>query len=300
MNAAMRWLCLVGLAGCGLAAAQTQLSASSDEPRAFGYQIGDLVTRHIRVSVPAGLQLDERSVPQAGRRGRAFELRQVHWQQHHEAGHTTHELRLQYQVFISPPQVQTLELPPLVLQFDGQPRPQALRIDAWPVTVAPLVPAEVSPRRGLGELRPDLPPPVWDTTARRARLAAWALLLLLPLGYLAHVYFGAPWWARRQRPFEQAWRLLDGHTAVPQEAAFRALHEALNRSAGRVLFESLLDSFVTEHPRYAVLRSELAEFFQRSQHAFFGARFEPAKGADTVPWLRQLCRRCRDIERGTA
>ena len=67
---------------------------------------------------------------------------------------------LDYQVFLAPAAVRTLrDRRRCALRFAGAARAEDLRIDAWPVTVAPLVPVEVPPRRGLGELQPDRPPP---------------------------------------------------------------------------------------------------------------------------------------------
>ncbi|MEO7335907.1 MAG: hypothetical protein ABIV63_04915, partial [Caldimonas sp.] len=145
-----------------VAGAQTLLSATTREPRAFGYQIGDSVVREIIVDVPDGLVLDDATLPRPGGRGGALELRRLQRLGSTLAGGNRLELRLEYQIFLSPPQVRTLELPTVTLGFRGRPRNQDLRIEAWPVTVAPLVPVEVSPRRGLGELQPDLESPLID------------------------------------------------------------------------------------------------------------------------------------------
>jgi mxaA protein len=313
---------------CGLAltcittAAGAQgLQASTAEPRAFGYHVGDVVVRSIQLQVPAGLQIDATSLPTVGRRGRAFELRQVQWQgpsrwgAPDSHGRSTQQLRLEYQVFVSPPQVRTLELPPLVLRFEGTAsagdagalRAQELRIDAWPITVSPLMPVDPSPRQGLGEWQPDAAPPLLNTRPQRLRLMACAGLLALLLAYLAHVYGGAPWWAKRGRPFQQAWRQLqslrtarggaqDVGQASQQRQAFEALHQAFNTTAGAVLFAPGLVDFINAHPRYGALRADLEEFFQRSTQEFFEAHAPSAQ----MPWLLQLCQRCRDIERGAA
>ena len=60
------------------------------------------------------------------------------------------ELQLDYQVFLAPREVRTLEMPAFTLRLDGTPRVQTLRIDAWPVVVAPLVPVDAPARHGLG------------------------------------------------------------------------------------------------------------------------------------------------------
>ncbi len=291
----------LALAGAGAVAQANLLHATTSEPRAFGYQVGDLVERSVTVHVPQGLLLDDTSLLRPSARGKAIELKSVQHHSEGEAGGMRHELRLVYQVFLSPPEVRTLEIAPFVLRFTGQPRDQDLRVDAWPVTVSPLVPVDVSPRTGLGELRPELPPPLIDTRWGRWRLVAYGVVLALLLGYLAHVYLGLPWWARRQRPFANAWRSLRGlpanAPATEWRAAFQRMHEAINQTAGEVLFEHGVDRFVAAQPRYAGLRNELAEFFERSRSEFF-AQGAPAVGDGR--WLLAFCRRCRDAERGAA
>ena len=297
-----RRLCIAAVAlahAAGLAA--TQPGATTREPRAFGYQLGDVVARAVTVHVPDGLVLDAASVPQPGARGKALELRGVQRSDSAESGGRRVELRLEYQVFLSPPQVRTLEMPSFTLRLEGTPRPQELRIDAWPVTVAPLAPVDVSPRRGLGELLPDVAPPPLDASAGRTRLVVWAAAALLLLAGLGHVYFGLPAWRRTQRPFAQAWRGLRALPLAGPEPQWRAalqrLHEALNRSAGEVVFEHGIERFVAAQPRFAALRGDLATFFQCSRREFFAAG-QP--GAADRAWLVEFCRRCRAAERGSA
>lgn len=277
------------------------LSLTSDEPRAFGYQVGDLIARSVTVHVPAGLALDEASVPLPGARGRALELRAVRRSSSAERGGRRVQMRLEYQVFLSPSQVRTLEMPGFTLRFDGTPRSRELRVEAWPVTVAPLVPVEVSPRRGLGELLPELTPPPIDLRARRLRLIAYACVLLALLGYLGHVYFGLPWWSRAHRPFAQAWRALrapsTGHAEPQRRVAFQRVHEALNRTSGEVVFEHGIGRFVVAHPRFAALRPDLEVFFEQSRREFFA---QGASADADARWLIDFCRRCRDAERGSA
>ncbi|MBC7483719.1 MAG: hypothetical protein H7337_17890 [Rhizobacter sp.] len=297
---------LVLIGARGLAAEPAALlNATTREPRAFGYQVGDVLSRSVTVHVPDGLVLDESSMPLPGARGKALELRGVARASHREPGGRRIELALDYQVFLSPPQVRTLELPTFALRFKGQPREQALRIEAWPVTVAPLVPVEVSPRRGLGELQPDTPAPFVDTRAARARLLVYAGVLGLLLAYLAQVYLVMPWWSRAQRPFTQTWRALGrmpaGGSEVQRRAAFQRLlqrlHEAFNLTAGEVVFEPGIDRFIAAQPRFQPLRDDIVRFFRQSRREFF-ATGEPAD-ADRA-WLTGFCRRCRDVERGTA
>lgn len=294
-------LALVLMACSGHAPAADTLRATTVEPRAFGYHVGDVVERELIVHVPDGFVLDEASLPRPGARGKALELQAVSRRSESEAGGTRLALRLSYQVFIAPPEVRTLEIAPFSLGFHGDGRDQALRVDAWPLTVSPLVPVEASPRQGLGELRPDLAPPQIDTRPAQRRLLAWGVLLLMGLGYLAQVYLAWPWWSRRRRPFASAWRELShvpaDAPAPERRAAFQRMHKALNQAAGEVVFEHGVDRFVAAQPRYAGLRAELLAFFQQSRREFFASA---ELAANDGRWLLEFCRKCRDAERGAA
>jgi mxaA protein len=282
---------LLAMTLAGAAHAAT-LQATTEEPRAFGYQVGDVVQRRITVEVPAGLVLDENSLPRPGARGTALELRALR----RSAGSQRMQLELDYQVFLSPSAVRTLELPSLTLRYDGTPRAQDVRIDAWPITVAPLVPVEVSPRTGLGELQPDAEPLLIDTLARRWRLFGTAVLLCALLAYLGVVYLGLPWWGARQRPFALAWRQLNQVQAPPWREACQRLHAAFNQSAGEVLFEHGVGRFTSQRAAFEPLKEDIVRFLRLSQREFFeGGAHQPEDAA----WLTAFCKRCRDAERGT-
>lgn len=273
---------------------------STDEPRAYGYQVGSRFSRRITVQVPAHWLLDPASLPTT-RRGQAIELRQVKLSSSRVGGLTQHELVLDYQVFLAPLAARTLELPPWLLRFDAAGKAEELRIDAWPVVVAPLLPAAESPRTGLGDMQPDMPGPLIPTQGAQRRLGAYAGVALALVGWLALVYLGPPWRAARQRPFGRAWRELRRLPPQPGaaqwQAALRCLHGALNRSAGAATFSQTLPAFIHAQPRFAPLQTELAGFLQRSQQVFFDPDAGQAQGPD-AEWLKTLSRRLFDAERG--
>lgn len=298
MKAATVWRWVAVLVA-GVARAALAAEVSVQEPRAFGYAVGDVVSRVVTLRLPTGQSLDETALPQDTRRGQAIELRRVTQRSEWHADGRRLVLGFEYQVFLSPPELRTLELPPIVLRVAGGPRVEELRIDAWPVTVGPLAQAEARQREGLGDLRPDAAPPRVDTAPLRARLLACGAGALLLLACLAWLHLGLPWLMRRHRPFTTAWRTLSRQpapaTAEQRSKAYRQVHAALNQTAGHVVFAPDLARFVAEHPRFAGLQLELAQFFQRSQTQFFGGA--DAATAEHDRWLLGLCRRCRDAER---
>jgi mxaA protein len=298
MNTAARaGIALLVLAGslCSAAVwAQPGPDAVADTPRAYGYTVGDVVQRRVRLQLPPGWALDLDALPRTRRPGQALELRSARLE--------GAVLLLDYQVFLAPTEVRTLELPPVLLQFNGPAGAREVRVDAWPLTVAPLMPTDVSPREGLGAMRPDVPAPLIDITPRQHRLlAAAALLLLLGLA-LTQLHLGLPWWRSRQRPFAQAWRALKSQPdqASPEQAqaAMKLLHAAFNRSAGQVLFAAGVPAFVAAQPRFAPLQPALAEFFDRSRASFFTATASTDTGTVDIAWLKRLARAALDAERG--
>jgi mxaA protein len=284
-----RWVVLAALPLVGTAHGAT-LQATTEEPRAFGYQVGDVVQRRITVEVPDGLVLDESSLPRPGARGTALELRALR----RVTVAKGMRIELDYQVFLSPAEARTLEMPTLTLRYEGTPRAQELRIESWPVTVAPLAPVEVSPRSGLGELQPDAVPALIDTAARRWRLLAFAAVLAALSAYLAFVYLGLPWWGAQQRPFALAWRQLK--QAPPWREACQRVHAAFNQSAGEVLFESGVERFTARQRAFAPLKEDIVRFLRLSQREFFQGG---AQAPEDAAWLAALCKRCRDAERGS-
>lgn len=278
------------------------VTAAADEPRAFGWYLGDVVARRIRIDAPPGAVLDAASLPRLGVRGGAFELRGIDWV--HGGPHTTatrHELILRYQLMRSPPELRIYELPAVVLRFKGATRAQEARLDAWGLVTSPLVPIDAPTRRGLGALRPDAAAVPIDTRPARLRLIGYGAAALLLLGYLTHVYLGVPWRRRRQRPFAAAWRALRtlpaGSADAQRTAAYARLHSAFNASSGEALFETGIDRFLAQHPRFAPLRDEIVQFFQASKRVHFGSAAPGDGGQDG---LLAFCRRCRDVERGSA
>lgn len=292
-------LALVLVAAAAHAADDATLRVQAEEPRAYGYQVGDHLQRRVVVHVPAGWTLDEASLPKPGGRGLALELRSVQRSTERAAGGQRLQLDLDYQVFLAPAAPRTVEIGAHRLRFAVADRVEEALIEAWPVTISPLVQVEAPTRRGLGEMQPDRPPLLIDSSAQRTRLTVYAALAALIGAALLLAYLGPPWRAARNRPFGKAWRALRGLPAQPDEAHWRqacvTLHEALNRSAGQVLFERDLEAFVQRHTGFAPLRDDLRRFLRNSSAQFFGGA---PRERDDGRWLVSLARRCRDAERG--
>lgn len=273
-----------------------------ENPRAFGHLVGDIVERRITLSAPRPLTLAPDSLPKPGRLGHAFELRELHLDSKESGRGTQYELLLRYQLFAAPSEPKTLDLPAFALQLDGGAQPEELRIDFAPIVVSPLTPAGTSLRKGLGGLQPDIAPAQMENKPALWRLVACAAAAALVLTYLGYVYLGFPFLNRQRRPFTLAYRQIhalnadDGGDKI--RAAMKRLHRAFNETAGSTIFQHNIDHFLSAHPAFAPLRSDIAAFFDESRKVFFDTDARAA--SKDIQRLLALCRQCRDIERGAA
>ena len=271
-------------AGAGAAAvAVAQIAAT--EPPAYGYQVGDIAERRLRIVQPRGARLDPQSLPVPNRQGGAVELSAIARDGADDAAAQTIVLR--YQVMRSPEVPTVFELPSIRLrvllpQGPGA-REATLFVGAHPLMVSPIAPAVPPERAGLGPMQPDLPPPLPAFAPIRARAQGWALLAMLALGALAWRHLLAPRWLRRRLPFARAWReirgALPGADAQALAQATRRLHQALNDDAGQVLLAPDLAGWLARRPRFADQAGALQDFLARSDRRFFAPE-APAARAD--------------------
>ena len=292
------------LALAGQACAQPTLSV--EDPRAFGWQIGDAVERRLVLVLPPGHRLDVESLPAATGQGSAIELRRI--ERDGAADDSRQTLHLHYQVLRSAPQPVLYELPAVrlrVLPSGAEARTIELRADAMPLLVAPLTPIEAPQRSGLGELRPDVGPPQLPVAREQALLLGCAVVATLLLGWLLLWPRLAAWLMHRRRPFARAERavwlaLRGGQEPARLEAAMRALHVAFDAHAGRVLLAVDAERQARASAWLAPLADDVVRFFEASSRHFFGAGADLSAGREpdlSAPELRELARRLSAAER---
>lgn len=269
-------------------------------PRPFGYVIGDTLVQQITIKADPGAVLDEKSLPKIGRINAWLELRSAQVSGNSAASDGHYDITLTYQLPNSPLEIKTLELPAQKFLFNHVGKVSEAKTSEWPVTLAPITPEEVLARDGLEALRPDLPPPGIDTSGYRLRIFAYAAALAAILLYWAHRYFGLPFLAGRRRPFTLAYRDIGKLQGLPAESAFTQamarLHLALNQTAGRSLFAENIDQFLAKHPSRDRLTPLTQQFFALSRQEFFATGATTAQRS--LPWLMDFCRTWRDVERG--
>lgn len=254
------------------------------QPRAFGYVVGDVITQRVlleldgtafRPKLPAtqrvGIWLDRR----AARIESAADSRR--W------------LIVEYQLVNAPRLLTTIGIPPLLLvSADGDAR---LLVPGWLVSVSPLTPYTTFDADGLGPLRPDKQAMPIPTAPIKRQLWIWSIALM------ATLVAWAAWtqWRNRRaalnQPFARAWQEIRNLDATSPQA-WQMLHRAFDRTAGRVTHTDTLPVLFDRAPYLQPLRGQIEEFFVASGERFFGSGARNATAS-----VRSLCEQLRRMER---
>ncbi|MCB1906395.1 MAG: hypothetical protein KDH15_03410 [Rhodocyclaceae bacterium] len=266
------------------AAALSPHPAEVVQPRAFGYQLGDVLEQRIRLEADGKAFVTDQ-LPPLERVGNWFARRSAA-RVNDERG--TAWLVVRYQLINAPARLQVVSLPDLILEAAD--RGPGLRVAAWPVSVAPLGRRDAFSEPGLGELRPDRPP----ATPPLGPLAARLQLTLAALAAMLAAWLG--WWLWRSRhdrstlPFARAWATIRP-LGDDDPQAWRALHRAFDAGAGSVVDAASVDRLFAQRPELAPLADDISRFYRASAQRFFAGR-----AVDGIS-PRKLCRALMHIER---
>ena len=273
------------------------LNFQVEDPRPFGYVIGDTLERTIRLEAAKPFQLDTGKLPKTRRVGAWLELQKVNVASSPRLHSNHYRLMLTYQLINSPEAVKSLSLPKLNLQLVSGDKTVMQEVPEFSFNAGPLTPPHTPASEGVYLMRPDNSPPLISQTTQRVWFFFFLLILILALLYAVYLRIGLPW--AGARPFAWAYRDVrrlarqaEGDEAFRQ--ALRRLHRAFDQTAGRPLFRVELDVFFAEHPRFAQMRSTTEKFFEISQNEFFGI----GAGERSIHWLLAFCRDWRAAEAG--
>jgi len=289
------WLALLGLTllplGAGAAVPIEQFDVQ--QPRAFGYKIGDKFERSIALRLRHPYQLEPLSLPLAGRLNDWLSLEVPTLAQHSRAGYTQYDIRLTYQVVNIDPTVGDIPVPQHELRYgDGRESFNTL-VAATRIRLA------VVSDWSRNDLRPAQTPVLLNHAF--ARSAVFAGLLLTALSGMVILNSGLPWFKGRG-PFVQISRQLkqfrrrewndDSYTA-----ALKSIHQAFNQTAGKIVFAETLDDFFDKHSTYNQLQQPIRDYYARSQQYFFSASEDASAPRYSLAELIALAHACRTIER---
>lgn len=257
--------------------------ATVDQPRSFGYVVGDLVTQ--RVLLQAGnSDFEPAALPQTQRLNVWLERRAPRIESTPDGARW---LIVDYQVINASQSLTTVNLPAWELESSEA----RLTIPAWPISVAALTPRLPFRVEGLGELRPDRAAPVIPTAPIRRRLVLWSIGFIITLAAWFAWLQQRNWRETLNLPFARALREIRRSDETAPEA-WQALHRAFDDTAGRVTQTETLPVLFERAPHLQPLRSGIERFFTQSSERFFGAGLPK----DLLS-VRELCRELRRMEK---
>lgn len=269
-------------------------------PRSFGYVIGDTIEQEIRLEVADSHALDETTLPEEGRLTYWLELRPPLIRSRRGRHSTLYEIALTYQIFNVPDALSSVAMPGYELSVVGPGDAFPVFVPEWVFTVSPITRGAES--GGLLDLRSARAPALVSVEARVERVIWLSVGLLIALALLVQAYWGFPLATRRGRPFTRAVGQLKRLERRPagealHRDALRHVHEAFNQTAGEVVFAENIDGFLAQHIEFAPLREQIEAFFAVSRRVFFTGS-STQKYRASLDKMTQLCRACRELERG--
>jgi len=296
---ASRAICCALLAGL-LASPVAPLQAQSPvvaelnitQPRPFGYVLGDIVERDVTLALQLPYTLDPTAPTAPPPANFWLERLEPQISVVHGPRTTTYTIAFRYQVTNFDPGITDVPVShENLLYHEPNGNTGQILVPAARVNLLPLL------SQSAAEPQPnDRPQP---RSFEPTRALGWGLLLAGALLALAQLNFDL-FTPSAVRPFRRACkqlrRLRAGTRASDYENALRVVHAAFNLTAGRTVFMESLERFFTEHARFVSEREPIEHFFSASRRFFYEqATAERAE----IGALETLCRRCRDLERGT-
>jgi mxaA protein len=272
-------------AGTASAAEPLPPNATVQQPRAFGYVVGDIATQRVLLELQ-GHSFVPAAMPASGPLGNWVER---HGSRIERDARGRQWLAVEYQIMNSPQTVMAVTLPAWRLAAKNS--SAELRVAEWQISVGPLTPEKPFAPAGLGALRPDRGPLLIDLVPMQRRVELWAgaaaLLLLAWIGWWAW----RNWQASASQPFARALRELRGVDEQSPEAWY-SMHRALDATAGRVVQRETVATLFQRAPQFVAQRTAIEQFLDASTARFFNASTPSA-----APPLRTLCAELRRIEK---
>jgi mxaA protein len=283
------------LSSCSSSLTEPVLSFQVQNPRPFGYVIGDEINQRILVEVRHGMDLQYSSLPSKGSINRWLNLNKVSIKKNKGSEGDIYQIDMTYQLFYAPLEVKMLDLPNFTLHFRQFGNTVKQDVPVWHFTAAPLRELAIRQKDGKEYMRPDINAPLLKSDAAITRLLVFLAIALATGLYLAWLY-GLLTFLPKYQIFKKPARQMAKLSGENADRLFSIMHNALNKLNGKPLFNHRITDFYQRFPRYQQLNTELAWFFKQSNQHFFSA--DNSWSANDAEKIRILCQHCLEIERG--
>ena len=277
------------------------------EPKQLvGYTVGDIIDRHITVSIKKPYQLIEESLPIVGYEKRyqgqllGMTLKDIQFDTKITKNLSTYKISLKYQIFtnnvVAKPAFITADYyrlinpvePDKIVKF----RIPELTIATSPIAIFGAVKVEddMSPFRG---------PLTIETIPSTLKFRYGVIGFIVSLLTLLYIYSKYTWLPKQNRFFSSVYRQNKKINANKKEIEnfISALHHGFNQTINKALFINNKDQLFKKNNSFKHIESEINDFFKLSKAINFEKKnnFNTAEAAD---WLVVFSLHCRMCERG--
>lgn len=273
-----------------------------------GYTVGDILTRHMIISIKKPYKLIPESLPIVGYEKKykgqplGIDLSDLKHSEKDDSDKVIHNLSLSYQVFtnsvVAKPGALPTEYIRLINTESKGKEVVKFRIPSYEFVISPLsIFGQVKVEDDMSGFQG---PMLLDASAERKHLKILLTILALSLLSLLYILGKHAWLPRMGGPFADAYRQIRKlpNDQASIQTAVSKVHKSLNASAGNSLFSDNLDAFLEKKPAFKAIKNEINQFFGLSRQVFFEPSAKHEAGNEPMQWLAQFCRRCRDCERG--
>jgi len=282
--------------------AAAPITIEREDPRLYGYQLGDVITESVYIGMAAGYHFDPQSLPKNGKRAGWFMVRSSHYTEQSLAnGSAIGKLTIDMQLINSPSAVRSLTIPPISLKFKG---PQNLveTLPSLTIDAAPLDTGDV--RTGLPDAQPLRPAKLIATDETQSLLENLLFLCGILGVWLIIALIVQRFSNRKSQPFAIASRAIGRLSRPPltiesAQVLAQSVHRAFDQTAGYRLFREGIPAFCEQLHTPAALRDMTDTFYETSQRLFFKEENEAALSAllsDFPQQVRDLVRAWKKFE----
>ncbi len=275
----------------------TTITGVTNPGQKIGLQIGDVLTRKVRVLANSPEKITPKTLPVKSTRTNGIELTGVNVSLQTEKEQTQYMIELRYQVFTHSTQPAKMYLPKEVITLiDGE----DLTLPAWSFWYSPLVISDLDNAKTT--VLPQAKISLIDQ--QNNMLGFFAFVGLFLLGCIGLVYINVDrYWlpfmgggfARAHRKIKALAKKSPAGTETPK-AALGILHEAFNQLFGRGLYPNKIEEFLANHPKFKQLRAEIESFFELSNQTLFAGINNDS--AQVMKKVMLTSKQLRDCERG--
>ena len=283
------------------------------EPKQLvGYTVGDIIDRHITVSIKKPYQLIEESLPIVGYEKRyqgqllGMTLRDIQFDKKISKDLSTYKISLKYQIFtnnvVAKPAFITADYYRLINPIEPD-KVVKFRIPELTIATSPIaIYGAVKVEDDMSSFRGPL---IIETIPSTLKVRYGIIGFVVSLLTLLYIYSRYTWLPKQNRFFSSVYRQYKKINTNEKEIEIEieienfvsALHHGFNQTINKALFINNKEQLFEKNNSFKHIESEINDFFKLSKAINFEKKTN-FSSAEAIEWLVVFSLHCRMCERG--